>query len=98
MPELAMPVHGCLGMGGLGAFLLGCLLSAVGSEAGWCARHPHSDGYNMRASGSCAEILTKASEFEVFAGHIWGWVLLAGVMSLAAGALLWARHQIASPG
>lgn len=95
LPELAMPTPEWLGLGGLGAVLLGILLKAVGYEAGYCATHPHSDGYNMRVPGSCLEILANASGFEVLAGHVWGWVLLAGVMSLVAAAVLWVRHQIA---
>lgn len=98
LPELAMPTPEWLGLGGLGAVLLGILLYAVGYEAGYCAANPQSDGYNMRVSGSCLEILSNASGFEVFAGHVWGWVLLAGVMSLVGAAVLWVRHQISPMG
>lgn len=94
LPDV-MPTPEWLGLGGLGAVLLAIFLSAVGYEAGYCAAHPHSDGYNMRVPGSCIEILATASEFEVVAGHAWAWVLLAGVISLIAAAVLWVRHHIA---
>lgn len=94
LPDV-MPTPEWLGLGGLGAVLLAIFLSAVGYEAGYCAAHPHSDGYNMRVPGSCIEILATASEFGVVAGHAWAWVLLAGVISLVAAAVLWVRHHIA---
>lgn len=95
LPELPMPTPEWLGLGGLGAVLLGLFLSAVGNDAGWCARHPGSDGHNMRVSGACVDVLANASVFEIFAGHVCFWVLLAGVISLVAAAVLWVRRQIA---
>lgn len=95
LPALSMPQPEWLALGGLGAVLLGFLLQAAGYEASWCTRHPDSDGYNMRVSGSCSDILANASAFEVFAGHVWFWVLFAGVISLVTAAVLWVRHQIA---
>ncbi|WP_326615293.1 hypothetical protein OG949_41080 (plasmid) [Streptomyces scopuliridis] len=85
--------HVWLALGGLGAVVLGFVVQLVGGEAGWCvAKHPDSMGSNFE---SCSYILANASAFEVIAGHLWGWVLLAGIVSLLAAAVLWVRHHIA---
>jgi len=95
LPVAPTPPHVWLALGGLGAVVLGFVLRVAGGEAGWCATHPDSEGNNTFASESCSYILADASAFEVFAGHVWGWVLIAGIVSLAVAAVLWVRHHIA---
>ncbi|MFB7914821.1 hypothetical protein [Streptomyces sp. NPDC056061] len=98
LPEFRMPAPEWPALGGLGAIVLGSLLQGVGYEVDWCAKNPESGGYNMRVSGSCVDILADASAFEVFAGHVWFWMQLAGVVSLVTAAVLWVRVHLAPRG
>ena len=95
LPVAPASPHVWLALGGLGAIMLGFVLNVAGGEAGWCATHPDSVGYNMRVSGSCSSILADASTFEVLAGRVWGWTLIAGIVSLVVAAVLWVRTHIA---
>ncbi|SED86733.1 hypothetical protein SAMN05428939_6530 [Streptomyces sp. TLI_105] len=51
----------------------------------------------MRASADCPSILHDATPTEVFAGQVYGWLLLAGVVSWIIAAFLWWRHESAQP-
>lgn len=95
LPVAPTPPHVWPALGGLCAVVLGFILLEVGGEAGRCARHSGSESNHMFAFESCSHALGNASAFEVFAGRVGGWVLLAGIMSLVIAVVLWVRHHIA---